>query len=409
MTAKKVLFLDHTAQLGGGELSLLDLLEGLDRSNYSPSVVLASDGPLTQKIRDLGIDVRVVPLDPRVLHTRKDTLRASALLKIRSMNTTLLYAFRIAKLARQLKVELIHTNSLKSDIYGGLAGRIAFIPTVWHVRDRIDEHYLPKAAMNSFRLLCKMLPHAVIANSQSTLSCLAVRKKQRSAVVYGSVRPEAVVYDGLSAEHADSALIRSQEDSYSGQPMNNTAAEIVAVVGRIAEWKGQHIFIKAAADVLKQHPRTQFWIVGSPLFGESEYERSLHHQVDLLGLQDSIHFLGFRKDVSEILQKVTIVVHSSCLGEPFGRVVIEGMAAAKPVVATNGGALPEIITDGVNGKLVPMNDAGAMATAIAYLLSDPEKARTIGRNGRQKVLDCFTMTQTARGVERVYDLVLAAA
>jgi len=372
---------------------LLDLLEGLDRSQYSPSVVLASDGPLTLKIREIGIEVQVIPLDPKVLHTRKDSLGASAFLKLRSIFTILQYSLRIARLARLLNVELIHTNSLKSDIYGGLAGRIALIPTVWHVRDRIDEHYLPRAAMSAFRILCKILPHAVIANSQSTLSCLKVHKKQRSAVVYGSYRPDTKLSDEQSDRHEDNA----------------STVPIITVVGRIAEWKGQHIFINAAAEVLKQHPKAQFWIIGSPLFGEYEYERSLHDQVNRLDLCDSIHFLGFRKDVSQLLQKVTVVVHSSCLGEPFGRVVIEGMAAAKPVVATNGGALPEIITDGVTGRLVPMNDAGAMAAAIAGLLTDPEKARTIGRNGRQKVLDCFTMSQTARGVERVYDLVLAAA
>lgn len=410
MAARNVLFLDHTAQLGGGELSLLDLLEGLNRSLYRPIVVLASDGPLAQKVRDLDIDVRVMPLSTDVVETRKDTLRFRAFLKLTSVLAIVKYAFSIAQLARELKIELIHTNSLKSDIYGGLAGRIAFIPAVWHVRDRIDDQYLPKAAVMVFRLLCKVLPHAVIANSHSTLSCLSVHEKQTSAVVYGSIRPDTVVFDGITDQHSNSSQLPSLESMIANYGADATQTDpIIAVVGRIAEWKGQHIFIRAAREVLRQHPNAQFWIVGAPLFGEHEYERSLHQQVNSLGLQDSVHFLGFRNDISDILSKVTVVVHSSCLGEPFGRVVIEGMAASKPVVATNGGALPEIITDGQTGKLVPMNDPGAMAEAITYLLSDPIEAETIGRNGRQMVLDCFTLSQTARGVEKVYDLVLAAA
>jgi len=362
---------------------------------------------MAQKVRDLGIDVRILPLSSKVVDTRKDTLHFTAFLKLTSVFEIVKYAFSIAQLARKLKAEIIHSNSLKSDIYGGLAARIAAIPAVWHVRDRIDDQYLPKAAVQVFRLLCRLLPHAVIANSKSTLSCLSFHSRQTSAVVYECYNPKAYE-QGLGANEAALPAV--------GCSPNLTIARgrsvidpVVAVVGRIAEWKGQHVFIKAAEEVLKQHPNAQFWIVGAPLFGEHDYEKSLHHLVNSLGLQDSIHFLGFRTDISDILSKVTVMVHSSTLGEPFGRVVVEGMAAGKPVVATNGGALPEIIMDGLNGKLVPMNDSGAMAEAISFLLSDPIEAETIGHNGKQKVLDCFTLSQTARGVEKVYDLVLAAA
>jgi glycosyltransferase involved in cell wall biosynthesis len=388
MPARNILFLDHTAKLGGGELSLLDLLEGLDRSLYHPIVMLASDGPLTQKVRDLDIDVRVVPLSTDVIDTKKDTLRFAAFLKVTAVFEILKYAFTIAQLARKLKVELIHTNSLKSDIYGGLAGRIAAIPTVWHVRDRIDGNYLPKAATTLFRALCKVLPHAVIANSQSTLSCLQIDRKPISAVVYGCF----------------SSAFDTNESVASNSTTKDISAPVVAVVGRIAEWKGQHIFIEAAASIKRQHPTARFWIIGAPLFGEEEYERSLHKQVDSLG--ENVSFLGFRSDVANLLRNASVVVHSSCVGEPFGRVVIEGMAAAKPVVATNGGAIPEIITDGITGRLVPMNDSDSMAEAICDLLSDPAGAAVIGKNARQKVLDCFTPSQTVHGVQQVYSRLL---
>lgn len=100
------------------------------------------------------------------------------------------------------------------------------------------------------------------------------------------------------------------------------------------------------------------------------------------------------------------MVHASTKGEPFGQVIIEGMAAGKPVVATNGGGVPEIVEDGRTGILVPMGDVQAMAEAISQILSDPVEARAMGIRARQRVADHFTLQQTARRVEAVYEEVL---
>lgn len=98
-----------------------------------------------------------------------------------------------------------------------------------------------------------------------------------------------------------------------------------------------------------------------------------------------------------------ILVHASTTGEPFGQVVVEGMAAAKPVVATNGGGVPEIVPDKVTGLLVPMGDAPAMAAAIIEVLSNPTLAQAMGEAGYNRVREHFTIEITARRVETVYD------
>jgi glycosyltransferase involved in cell wall biosynthesis len=103
-----------------------------------------------------------------------------------------------------------------------------------------------------------------------------------------------------------------------------------------------------------------------------------------------------------VIDELDLVVHASTTGEPFGQVIIEGMAAGKPIVATNGGGVPEIVEDGTTGILVPMGDAPAMAEAICRMLADPGKAREMGRRGRQRVESHFTLERTARRVEDVY-------
>ncbi len=376
---RTILYLDHTAKLGGGEIALLNLVCALDPARSHAVVVLAADGPLADRLRAAGIDTRIVPLDAAVLNIRKDSLGGGSLLHLRSAWACLRYALTLARLARAINADLIHTNSLKSDLYGGLAGRLAGIPVLWHVRDRIDAQYLPPLVASLFRRLSRILPHAIVANSESTLRTLRPRRRQ----------PSAVVYSGVSSLPPQTARHLS-------------APPVVSLVGRLAPWKGQHIFVQAAALVLAEFPGTRFQIIGAPLFGEDVYAQTLRQTVADLGLTEQILFLGFRDDVPALLVGTDIVAHASILGEPFGQVVVQGMAAGKPVVATDGGALREIVVPGETGLLVPMGNAPAMARALAELLANPARAIEMGDAGRRRVGERFTLTQTMQAIEDIY-------
>lgn len=385
---RTVLYLDHTAKMGGGEVALLGLVTALDPTRYTPVVALASEGPLVGKLQEAGVEVHVLPLSSSVVDTRKEAVGLRSVLRLGQIGQVAGYAARVARLARTRGVDLIHTNSLKADFYGGLAGRMARIPTLWHVRDRIEGGYLPRPAAAAFRALARLVPQCVVANSQSTLDCLRAPRSSRFAVVHDGCDPDR--YDAPS-------------EAFS------TDEPVVALIGRIAPWKGQHVFVDAAASVRASFPRARFWIVGAPLFGEHDYEAAVRAQVERLGLGERVEFLGFRDDVTAVLAQTDVVVHASTHGEPFGQVVIEGMAAGKPVVATDGGALPEIVENGRTGLLVPMGDAAAMAGAICRLLEDPARARAMGLAGRQRVRDNFTIQQTACKMQAVYDRMLAAS
>lgn len=209
MEPKTILYLDHTAKMGGGEIALLNLVCALDPMRYRPIVVLAAEGPLVGRLRACGIETHVEPLCAAVLNTRKDALGAGSLLKLGQAWDCVRYARTLARLARQWGADLIHTNSLKSDLYGGLAGRMARIPVLWHIRDSIDGHYLPPRVAAAFRAVSYLLPHAVVANSHSTLRTLRSPKHQVTGTVYSGVQDSAsvhaaemtlqVVHDGYDA------------------------------------------------------------------------------------------------------------------------------------------------------------------------------------------------------------------
>jgi len=180
----------------------------------------------------------------------------------------------------------------------------------------------------------------------------------------------------------------------------------VGLIGRLSPWKGQHVFLAAAAEVLKEFPNSRYRLIGAALFGEEAYGQTLVAQAAKLGIAQSVDFCGFRADIPEQLAALDLLVHASVTGEPFGQVVIEGMAAGKPVVATNGGGIPEIVVDGETGILVPMGDSAALALAIRLLLADEPLRLEMGRRGRERVMRHFTIEQTARGVQDVYDQML---
>jgi glycosyltransferase involved in cell wall biosynthesis len=386
-----VALIDHTARMGGGEVALLNLVMSFDERLVKPIVILFSEGPLAEELRKHRIDVEMIPLSQAVLETRKGNLGARSLLKVGVGLKTLRQALRVARRLRKLRVDLVHTNSLKADIIGGIAGRLARRPVIWHVRDRIAEDYLPRTTVRLFRRLMRMIPQYVIANSAATMETLQLPKLKRAAVVHSGIRSfSRIVHDGTVMEQDE--LLR---------PMGGQEP-VVGLVGRIARWKGQHVFIRAAELVRRRFPAARFRIVGTPLFGEEDYEREIRELTAQLGLAEVLEFAGFSHDVPATMRGFSVAVHASITGEPFGQVVIEAMAAGRPVVATNGGGIPEIVEDGLTGYLVPMDDAPAMADAICRLLADPAAAAEMGRRGRQRVIDRFTIEHTARRVEAVY-------
>lgn len=378
----RVLYLDHTARLSGGELALARLLMALDRRRVEPIVALAEAGPLQRLLEQQAIETHVLPLQEKLRNVRKDSLGlAGGLAQLAALGGLWRYARRVSRFARQRRVQLLYSNSLKADFYGALAARLAGVPIVWHIRDRIDEDYLPRPAVWLVRLLARHLPACVVANSRSTLNTLQL----------GSGRRTAVIASGITREHIE----RSWAPRPGGTPR-------IGMIGRLAPWKGQDVFLEAAARLLRAGVAARFLIAGSAMFGEEAFERQLRTQAATLGLTEHVEFLGF-SDVPDLLRSLNILVHASRTAEPFGQVIIEGMAAELPVVASDGGGAREIIEHGRTGLLVPKGDAAALADTLGGLLIQPERARALAAAGRRHVLEHFTVEQSARHSEALYE------
>lgn len=376
----KVVYLDHVARMSGGELALVRLIEALP--DVDAHVILGEDGDLRPALEAIGATVEVLPLDPGARDVRRN--EAVRLGNLRAAAITAAYTVRVARRLRALRPDIVHTNSLKSGYYGSVAARIARVPVIWHLRDRIADDYLPPGAVRLTRALLRVLPDLVVCNSAETLRTAG--QHVRAGAIVGS----PVVHDPYAR----------REPSLPPRGSN-----VIGIVGRLAEWKGQHVFVRALAELRHEFPSTLGRIVGSAMFGEDAYERQLRALVDELGLGDAVTFTGFVPQVEDELAKLDVLVHASVVPEPFGQVVVEGMAAGLPVIATNAGGPAEVITDEVDGLLVPPGDVSALAAALRRIAVDHDLRVRLG-GAATATAQQFSPDVIGRQMRELYDELL---
>lgn len=179
---------------------------------------------------------------------------------------------------------------------------------------------------------------------------------------------------------------------------------VVAHVGRLVRWKGQDVFLQALARLHGEIPGLRAWVIGEADANTDSqaFARSLHEMARSLGIADQAVFTGHRKDALDLMASADVVVHSSVKPEPFGLVIIEGMAAGRPVIASSAGAGEEIVENNVTGLLVPPGDAEALATAIRTLARNPELRVCMGEEARRRVAQHFSIERYVTRLESLY-------
>jgi glycosyltransferase involved in cell wall biosynthesis len=377
----RVVYVDHCAQLSGGELALLRLLPAL--VDVDAHVILGEHGPLVDRLRQAGVSVEVMELAAATRGLHRDRVQPGRLPVAATLHAAVA-TVRLAARLRRLRPDIVHTNSLKAALYGGVAGRLASVPVVWHIRDRIADDYLPPAARRLVHAAGRFLPSAVVANSAATLATL------------GAHMPPAAVIPSPVSPAGPARPPRGD-----GRPLR------VGIVGRLAPWKGQGLFLDAFAAAFPDGPEVAV-VVGAALFGEDGHQGELEARAERLGLGARVEFRGFRHDVAGELARLDVLVHASTIPEPFGQVVVEGMAAGLAVVAADAGGPAEVVTDGVDGLLYPMGDAEALAARLRRLAADPAWRRRLGARARVTGAD-YTAERIAPRVMAAYRALPGAA
>jgi len=378
----RVTYLGHTAELSGGELALARLLPAL--RDIEPQVILAEEGPLVHRLRQNGVPVVVAPMARVTRNLRRDRVHPGRL-PIGAVAGALVGIWQLTRRLRSDRPDIVHTNTLKAALYGGIAGRLAGVPVVWHLRDRIAVDYLPSPAVRLVRLAARVLPTAVIGNSAATLASL----------------------DGVTnCTRIYHAVIPSPVERGTADPGPHDRPFTVGQVGRLAPWKGQDLFLRAFALSFPDGD-ARARIVGGALFGEDDWAQSLKELAAALGIEERVDFVGFTDDVNAEYARLDVFVHASVIPEPFGQVVFEAMAAGVPVVVPDAGGPGEVVTHEEDGLLYPMGDVPALGVSICRLAADRDLRNRLGRVGQHRV-EQFAPEKVADQVMQVYTSVLAA-
>lgn len=263
------------------------------------------------------------------------------------------------RLFRSSDWDFIYANTLRSVLVAATVSKKQ-APLVFHLRDRLTADHIPGKALPLIKRLLNRRVNKWIANSRGTAETISAPSTQ-VAVVYSPV----------------------DESFFKLEPPSNGNEVHIAMVGRLAPWKGQLQFIKALTALNALLPTG--WkasVVGGALFGEQDYEQSLRSAIDDSSLSDKVTMTGHVDDVASFMNDVDIVVHCSTKPEPFGQVVAQGMAAARAVVASKFGGPAEIISDRENGILVDPLDEVEVAQTLHELIGNPDLRAKLGNEAR---------------------------
>ena len=382
----RVLFLDHVGVMSGAELLLLDVARYYANSG---KVLLFDDGPLRGHLERNGTAVETL-LAPRSVSgisregaVKRDLLAVPGVLKL---------AWQVARRARWY--DLLYANSQKALVVGAIAGRLANKPVIWHLHDLLTEDHFSPEHRRLVVALANRAVARVVANSRASAA----------AFVKGGGRADAVrvVYNGIDPapfESVTQAEVRTLK-----QDLGLDGVPVVSVFGRLAPWKGQHVLLEA----LSRLPGVHALLVGEALFGESGYVRSLRDLAETLEITERVHFVGFRRDIPLLMRLSDVVVHTSVAPEPFGRVIVEGMLARRPVVASRAGGVTEIVEDGVNGHLVPSGDPEALAGTLDALVASPSRGSSLVAAGYATASSRFSLRTMLEEIEQQVKEVAAA-
>lgn len=384
MPPRKVLYLHTTSEVGGSDVSLAHLVERLDPARYRAVVALPSDGPLVARLEAAGAAVRVVPRMKK-LTSRK----GKAWLALFAINYPMGVA-ALTSLIRRERIDIVHTNTIHN-LYGWAAARAARVPHVWHVREIVWQSAALRAVERRLAL-------------QGSARVIVTSKAVGRLFEDDGARPASVVQieNGVdTGRFAPGPGDRVRRDL--AIPAD---APLVGAAARLDIWKGLEDFIDAAARVRQTRPDARFLIAGGAIDGLEAYEAELKDRARAAGLADVLHFAGWRygPDVMpDVYRALDVFVLPSREAEPFGLVVLEAMACARPVVATAHGGPVDIVQDGTTGLLVEPRSSEAMAGAVVALLADPARRRAMGEAGRARVIEHFGIDRTVTRVQALYD------
>ncbi|HJO34326.1 MAG TPA: glycosyltransferase family 4 protein [Anaerolineales bacterium] len=398
---KRILYIHHGGALGGAPLSLLLLLQQLDRSCYEPIVLCLAAGPVVERFRAAGVETHVATDISDFSQTELVWYGNTLLWQLPGKALRFLPSVAAARRYLQhFQPDLVHLNSSTL----AAAAQAAFqerLPVVWHIREPLARGYF---GLRRRWLRRRIARHATRVVAVSENDAAQLLRSDRIRVIHNFV--DFAVFD----HSIDSDAARAH--------MNLTPAQhVVTMLGGCSAPKGTLPFVRALPLVRAKTPNTRFLVAGpKPQVGASKpmpallkrlsradaYDRAVMAAAGASIASGALRFLGDCDDVPRLLAASDLLVFPSVVPH-FARPVIEAGAMAKPVVASDLGGPRELVRHDENGLLIPPNDPRKLAEAIIAILSEPARAQAMGEAGCRRARELFDARKSAARTFSIYE------
>ena len=348
--------------LAGAPRHLLSIVENINLDKFTINVI-CPPGPLAGEIRKLR---RHINLDLISMNSRFDF---ESIRKIRQS-------------IKHIKPDIIHVHGTRAGSLGrlaaiGLKNPVIYTEHLWtqqfKLRNRVltFAHYFANWFLDMFTTLN-------IAVSRAVKDFMIASNISRASKI-------KVIYNGIKISNLEAKVFQSEREF------------LIATVGTLNPHKGMQYLIRALPKIKNEFPGIRLEIIG-----DGPYKRVLLNEVKKLKLKDYVKFTGFIPDIEKYLTRFDLYVQPS-ISESFGLAITQAMSVGLPVVATNTGGIPEVVTDGKSGLLVEVADPQALTDAILFLLRNPKKAQEMGKVAEKEAKLKFNLDSMIKELEKVYE------
>ncbi|MCC7368459.1 MAG: glycosyltransferase [Chloroflexi bacterium] len=365
--------------IGGPAIHTILLTRGLQNDRFASVLVTGLEGPREGSMRDLAAKHGVQP------HYLNELGReVSPLNDLKAL-------LAMYRLIRRNRPHIVHTHMAKAGTAGRLAAKLARAPIIVHT---FHGH--------TFHSYWGPVKSAVFLQIERSLGAMtdriiAITDAQKADIAKYGVAPLSRITTiplGLEIEE----MLDAERHTGNLRRDLGIAADrkLVGIVARLVPIKAHEVFLEAAVAIRAAQPNTTFLIIG-----DGERRAELESMAQRLGVSDVTRFVGWRADMRDVYADLDVVtLCSNNEGSPVA--LIEALAAARPVVSTRVGGVPNVVHDGENGLLVPPRDAAAFADAVVALLRDPARGALLGQAGRAEVYPKHSSGRLVQDIERLY-------
>ena len=365
----KILYIANRAEVfSGGQISLLELVSRIDRSKFEPVVLSPGEGGLPEKMREMGVKVYTWDMPtaktlniPRI---RKKTAELRAIID-------------------ENGADIVHTNGSRAQLYASLALKGSKASLVWHVRESKKDIFL-------YDLF--------LARSAKRIICVSKAVEEKRFGRYPEIKEKLkVIYNGVDVHRFNKDEV-ARENIRKDLKIKGDSP-LLGMLGLLVPLKGHIDMLKAFQMIKKKHLKAKLLIAGKTV--DENYTEKLKKLTKDLRLVNDVVFTGPRDDVNSVLSALDIFVLPS-EREGFSRALLEAMACAVPIIATDVGGNAEAIIEGETGLFVKYGNLGALANAAAYIINDPARASRMALSARKRAVDVFSIERHIDEVEKLY-------